>query len=311
MSDMFDLPSGNVQRDVFNAMFGSGVFWQPWTKPRGCSFVSIFAMGGGGSGGGGLTGTTGAARGGGSGGGSAATMNALFPAAVLPDTLYVMVGLGGAASGNNTIGNAGSGSYVEILPSSGSVPANNLVLAFGGGAGQKGTTTAATAGIAGAAGIVATYSVLAQLAIGWISLPGQAGGAGGTGATTGGAGGAVTCMVALTSGGAGGGGVGSSDTTANAGGNITGAGLFPTVTGGVGHAADATINGMCGSSLLQPYCSTGGSGGGCNGDATVQSGLAGAGGDAGYGSGGGGGGGGITGASGGKGGNGIVIITSW
>lgn len=316
-------PLSYEQKTVrYEAIVGAGVFaWQSWAKPPGCSMVAIFAVGGGGSGGGGLSGATTTARGGGSGGGASAIGNALFMANLIPDVLYILVGLGGAPSGNNTIGNAGGVTYVQVKPDTAASPADCLMMVNGGGAGQKGTTASASGGATGAATVLTSSCAWGSLAISWQSQGlGVAGGAGGTGAGTGGAGGVGNaCGATILGGGCGGGGVGTSDTSANAGGAVSlygpyGRGSSATViVGGTGHVVAPGCDGTNGATFFGPYgfASYGGTGGGCNGDATVQDGLGGIGGSGGLGSGGGGGGGGITGASGGAGGNGIVIITSW
>ena len=113
--------------------------------------------------------------------------------------------------------------------------------------------------------------------------------------------------IPLTSGAA---GAGRSPSSA-AGGNITGAGIVPTISGGT---TATTINGDSGFisvrpnemvSQYTPFISTGGAGGG-----STTSGTGGNGGNGEIGSGGGGAGSGSSGiASGGRGGDGVVIIT--
>ena len=124
-----------------------------------------------------------------------------------------------------------------------------------------------------------------------------------------GVGGSIT-ITRPTTGGAGGGGI----TTLNvgsAGGNITGLGFIPTISGGdnTGVAGGNGFNQFLPSSILStesPLFFTGGAGGGSN-----PNGTGGNGGNGGFGCGGGGGGGGLTGGSGGRGGDGLVIITCW
>ena len=103
-------------------------------------------------------------------------------------------------------------------------------------------------------------------------------------------------------------------TTANAqavGGNITGAGFIPTISGGAvgGFNGTAGFNQFNPSSILSsssPLFFTGGAGGGSN-----ARGTGGDGGNGAFGCGGGGGGAGLTGGRGGRGGDGLVIITCW
>lgn len=126
----------------------------------------------------------------------------------------------------------------------------------------------------------------------------------------------------MISGGAGGGGTPTANTNFT-GGNITGAGLIPTLSGGAagGGAGQSGIfwgaaGGIVSADLLMasaafsghgPFAMTGGSGGGTNGAA----GTGGAGGDGAFGCGGAGGGGGVTGGAGGRGGSGLVLISAW
>jgi hypothetical protein len=307
---MNNLPEKHVRTDTFYGQVEAGAYrWQVWNKPRGCTLVGITVIGSGGSGGGGLSGVSGAARGGGSGGGSGAWCNALFPTSFIPDKLHLLVGLGGASPAADTIGNAGGQSVISLRPNASVIAAETFVLINGGGAGQKGTTAAATAGAGGTVNTIAGWCFLGGLSLSWYQLAGTAGAAGGTGAGTGGAGGSAGAAgPSPFTGGAGGGGVGTTDTTANDGGYTGTNWMIPKIVAGVGHS---TGNGGNGVFIPNPLLAVGGSGGGCNGDAAVNSGIAGAGGNGAYGCGGGGGGGGITGGAGGKGGDGIIIIFSW
>jgi hypothetical protein len=125
--------------------------------------------------------------------------------------------------------------------------------------------------------------------------------AGAGGAIAGGLGTSVTLSTQTQpiSGGAGGGGAGSSS---NNGGQQTGFGDVPTISGGT-----VTVpNGENGFFRLKPFYSTGAGGGYGN-----NTGTGGNGGDGAYVCGGGGGGAGTTGGSGGRGGDGLVIISCW
>jgi hypothetical protein len=73
-----------------------------WVKPQGASFVWFTLIGAGG-GGGGTDGVTGDGQGGGSG----AVTNCMVPAFLIPDTLRVVIGSGGAG------GTAGGGNGVD------------------------------------------------------------------------------------------------------------------------------------------------------------------------------------------------------
>ena len=117
MLDIFNIPG---QQDNIKIFYAAGTTaWQTWQKPRGCKFIWMMCIGAGA--GGQTTGTTGA----GFGGGSGAVTRALFPANVLPDTLYIQPGVGAA----NT---AGGRSFVSTI--SNSTAATNLVCVSGNAA---------------------------------------------------------------------------------------------------------------------------------------------------------------------------------
>jgi len=295
MIDIFNLPDVNNNIQVFYENSGS---WQTWNKPRNCNFVKLFALGGGGGGSGGVTGAANTTRRGGAGGGSSAFMYAIFPAIILPSTLYIYVGKGGSGGGAGAAGTSGETSYVSVEPNDlqGSAIIVNGTAAGGGAAGG------ATAGTAGAA--FTNQSYLIHYGIAQVTA-GVGGGIGGSGAI-----GTSLTIQRIVTGGAGGGGP--SNTTNFAGGQITGAGIFPTLLGGVGGATTVASNGYFTSiptsniSSSRPMFFAGGSGGGSN-----RTGTGGVGGNGSYGCGGGGGGGGVTGGRGGDGGDGLVIITAW
>lgn len=118
--------------------------WQTWTKPPGCSHVYIIACGGGGSGG---KNTGGNQTVGAGGGGSGVLGRALFPAFILPDTLFFRIGQGGATKTTAGTGNPGIATTVAIDQEATSTATNILLLCNGGGGG--GGTAASTAGAAG------------------------------------------------------------------------------------------------------------------------------------------------------------------
>lgn len=300
MLDLFHLDPSDPRVQVFFARGGTNsADYQEWVKPRGIDVVLIFASGGGGGGGGGLTGGTGTARGGGSGGGSASMTRVTYPAFLIPDVLWVLPAIGGAAGVASGAGGSPSNTFVSVLRPSGSASLHIADAGTGNG-GAAGTTTTNSGGSGSAA--------LGLLQAPWfaegvfVSTAGVAGGAGGAG-TGANAGTAVTAFASqVLTGGAG----GASTPTANTnaiGGAITAAGLLEADRAGGAVAGGAGQDGLF---SLSPFWSTGGSGGGSNGAAT-----GGAGGAGGYGSGGGGGGGGVTGGAGGRGGDGLVIIVCW
>jgi hypothetical protein len=62
--------------------------------------------------------TTGATSNGGNGGGSGGIVRGIIPAFLLPDTIYVLVGKGGAgATASNAAGGAAGRSYIGLQPS--------------------------------------------------------------------------------------------------------------------------------------------------------------------------------------------------
>lgn len=284
--------------DIFYATSG---IWQAWNKPIGTRNVYILCVGGGGGGQAGSGGTAGTTRAGGTGGASSGWSFGTFSANVLPDILYVNVGVGGsggtggAGAGGN--GGAGSLSYVSVLPNT--VTQNTLM--------RSGAAAAvATSGIitVPTAGTVWTFT--SGYVLPFLGLVAYDAGFNGTPAgSTGGAGTSVT-VSGLTTGGAAGGGVQTS--TPNVGGDITGSGTFQGYDGG----ATGGGGGSGGFNVINPYNHRefnffpGGAGGGA-----INSGTGGAGGNAAFGSGGGGGGAGTTGGRGGRGGDGLIVIMSW
>lgn len=318
MIDIFNLPNNDNNFDIFTAR-GVNFGWQTWTKPKNAKFIQILAIGGGGGGGAGYSALSNSGGGGG-GGGAGAISSGIYPANVLPDILYVMVGIGGAggslARGSN--GSNGTASYVAITNTAVSAITLNevLLLANGANAGIGGTSSVAAPGtLGGNGGAISSDTLFGKLGVNSY-YSGQAGANGGT--TTPTSGNSIT-IANIVTGGAGGGSLNLSSTGTN-GGNITGAGIVPLISGGTsgittdvnassGYSSLPSIN----SSNKMPMIFTGGAGGGANPSTTT--GRGGNGGNGAYGCGGGGGG-----ASnqnttsygyGGNGGNGLVIITTW
>lgn len=258
-----------------NATVANG--WLPWMKPAGCSWVYIFAIG---AGGGGARPANGAQIIGGGGGGSGSVTRLLIPATFVPDILYVRTSPGGAGGTSaNQDGSAGGSSYVSIQPN---ITAQNLVFLFnGGGAGTRSTTPAG-----GAAGTATGSANGIWINVGlFTSIAGQAGGSGATAADAAGASIAFGASgIPITSGAGGGNGTG-------AGGDVTGAGLLPTRSGGAGTTGGLGADGFrLGQTFapgfkLFPLLFSGGAGGGGH-----STGTAGNGGNGSYGCGGGGGG---------------------
>jgi hypothetical protein len=312
--DTFGIPSnfkGDVQ--IFHANNLSTISFQQWTKPRGTSMTYMICIGGGGGGGGAHSAASGTNGGGGGGGACSGISRLIIPSFILPDSLYVQVGVGGLGGAATVAGGAGTNSHISFSPVLGAGP--NMVLSANG-TNQPGGGGAGTNGSPGSAGTVPDVYTGATIngSIGiYTSAVGLVGGAGG--AVAGGAGTSITAWAALPlSPGAGGGGAAGTNNnggaqTATAATNFvfinwpnTAGALAAGGTGGT----TAARNGNAGVSLMAPFFQTGGSGGGTN-----VSGVGGDGGRGGIGCGGGGGGKGTTGGRGGNGGNGLVAIFSW
>jgi len=290
MTFPFHLPKEAGQTRRFDATSLSADVFQPYSVPVGAVALLILCVGGGGGGGNGFTRAAGSAGGGGGGGGSGGISRLWIPTAVIPSTLYVQGGPGGAA---NTVGGR---SGVSVDGGAYHV-SKTLLIANGGGAGGNGAVGAA--GAAGSAGGIATSGAYGALGV-FIGIAGQAGGAGGAHTGANGSGATWGGSNIFTSGGGGGGGI--ATTTDFNGGNIIGQGLVPSMSGGtVANGYDGT-NGF---ESWMPPSFTGGAGG-----ATRNDGAAGNGGIAARGCGGGGGGAGQTGGAGGRGGDGFVMITA-
>jgi len=290
MLDFSHIPSQQQQTFTF---YATGNF-QTWNKPRNAKFIEIFCLGGGA--GGSVTQALPASNpvNGGGGGGSGGIVRGLIPAFLLPDTIYILVGVGGAGATTNSVGGVAGGiSYIGLQPSTSE---QTLIC-------KSSTATAGGGLIAGTGGSAASVSVVALSAFGNLGLFTATAGVNGLtgGANTGAAGLSQAALGSnITTGGAGGGGKTAS--VFGAGGNITSASAILTtqVNGGV-TVAQA---GDSGYGTFQPFCGTGGAGG-----AGITTGAGGRGGDGWYGCGGGGAGGGSTASKAGNGGDGLVIIT--
>jgi hypothetical protein len=270
----------NSQQDI--KIYQNNGTWQTWTRPRKCQYAYIICIGGGAGGDGGTTVTNQAAFGGGSG----ALTRILLNANLIPDTLYIRVGEGGAGAISGGTPENGSKSYVSFLPN---VTANNIVVTSGNVAAQPSIGES-----------IAVLSNMVFSSLGsFISVAGYADNTlnnidpfNNTLVTPGGAGGIFytatlesfpgisinqTALSSLISGGEG--AIGS---------------------GNAGHGADGITS-------WKPFFSLGGAGGG-----SAYAGIGGNGGNGGIGSGGGGGGGGsVAGGKGGDGGDGLVMIIAF
>ena len=268
-------------RDQNSVLFTPTGVAQIFEVPETARSLDIMIVGPGGNGGAGFSAAAAAARGGGGGGASGGVTRIRITNLILPRVLYVNPGL------------VGQPSYVGLQPAN--ISASNIGLANAGGSGGTGSGAAG-----GAPGTAAAVSSLAAAIGSWLGIHEFTAGIAGIigGAQTGVAGGSITWGALGISPGASGGGTTSADFS---GGNITGAGLMPTNTGG----AAGSNNGNPGYWRQDLLIGQGGSGGGSS-----NAGVGGAGGSGAPGCGGGGGGGGTTGGAGGAGGSGFIYISA-
>ena len=235
MLDLSHIPAGFNSTDVqvFTGLgTAAGECWQTWQKPRGKKMIDILLIGKGGNGGNGAIGSNSNAAGGG-GGGSGSQTRLIMPLHLLPDVLYLSLA---GQSATTTLA-----SYISIAPrlaAGAGAPTANDTLMIANGGGNGGNASGATAGAVGAAGAIATA---ATMPLGWmfaLALAGQAGIIGGVAVS--GANLSLPVTGLLVTGGTGGGGLPGSGATGTNGGNITGAGVFPSIIGGQG-SATATL----------------------------------------------------------------------
>lgn len=247
--------------------------WSIWTKPSGIKFVQIFCLAGGGGGACRSAGFSG-------GGGSGAVMVVTYPAAFLPDTLFVKAGCAGlGATSSGSDGGGGGNSFVCTFPDT-TVAIYRLAYCDGG----SGSLNASTAG--GLLGGTTLASDAPLITNGLYSVRGGVTGAAGASAADGTN--AAGINVTITTGGGGGGSSGK-------GGDVNASDANPLIAG---TPSGSSAQGGHGIFQWKTLRSVGGAGGNNNA----------AGGHGAYGSGGGGSG--IT-RSGGNGGAGLVIISCW
>jgi len=301
MIDFFNINDNTLRNQVFYSNGSSG--WQIWNKPSNCNLINFYLIGGGAGGQGGQINAA-STRNGGAGGGSSSITYITVPSFAIPDTLYLLVGSGGASGGVQ--GGAGSLSYVCSIPDITS-PYNILMKSGSAVAGASVTTTAGLG--------ITSSDIILSVAVFISSYDGQTGGAGGVSSGTAGP---ITPLNIPITAGAGGAGCSSVGTPGTSG-VILGVLDFPLLSGGINNASAggtagsgnngySTRENFIGPNFKYPLFFTGGAGGGA---ASATTGIGGKGGDAQYGCGGGGGGAGgnTTAGIGGKGGDGLIIIT--
>jgi len=275
-----------------------------WTKPSGCNFVYMIAVGGGGGGGGGTSGTPGQPLVRGGNGGASGCLNTLLvPAFLIPDTLFIKIGIGG--NGGTTFSDSGTAGQPTIISAYRvSSVTEYLLFANGGEFGRVGANGAATTPLItnNTLGTIGKWQGVASIAGTFNNIVNSLG-TNGTNQT----------FNFFLSGGAGG---ATKGTTGNdfTGGNIVSAygqvSSLTVVSGGaaVAGATAGQNDGGNGFFIPKRFASYGGAGGGAS-----NTGVGGRGGKGGPGSGGGGGGAGVTslGGNGGRGGDGFAVIISY
>lgn len=305
-----------------------------WTKPDGCRFVFIMAVGGGGGGGGGGSYPIGTKSCGGGGGAGSAVVYHFYNAITIPNVLYVSPGCGGLGGSGGSNGAGGTGldgtiSLVSLNPNKTSASVALIATGqistqqsgTGGGGGTSSTGGSLGYNYAGYNSANYLFSLMFQTLGADSITPGQdyaygvAGGNNGVGSSN------IQNGGALTFGGAGGGGATSASIAFSGGSvypvnnqNATVAGLFQYALGGTSGVDGESgfkfcaIKGPSIEGMNYPFVQCAGAGGGAQ-----VNGNGGRGGDGAPGSGGGGGGAavgtGVFGGSGGNGGPGFVIIT--
>jgi hypothetical protein len=268
-------------------VFTSPSTWQTWVKPTQYNNFIIYVCGGGGGGASGASGVAGTARGGGGGGGGGCLTILNSPSYLLPETLYLNIGVGGAGSITNIgSGTLGGTTYLNYFPNTNTA---NIILSSAGGGGG-------TISVGGSGGAISINQSIFSIS----GTNASAGTVGGTGnPATFGANFIVTTSCIY--GGTGGGGCGT-DNVSYQGGSILASNIHSQLDGG----ALSGGNGNTGYFIKKPFTALGGTGGGANGTGTPGSGGNGV-----MGSGGGGGGGGTSVSRGGRGGDGFVIIIGY
>lgn len=269
---------------------------QTWRKPRGVNWVYIIGVG---SGGGGSTGGRGASTtgGGGGGGGSGGQTTLLIPASMIPDTLYILCGVGGAGStvsgaATGVVGNNGISTYVLIEPAFQTSSAINsiLLLALAGLGGGVESTGGSVGGVGGTLAAINNMTLAGRGTFNFFA--GQTGGTGGSRAGVAPTAIPIPTTGLMVSGGQGGGGGGTTPTAGAAFAAVSGVStgssdFFIPISGGAvaSGATPATTGspGFIGRNFVMNY---GGTGGG--GSSSTAGGVAANGGDAAPGCGGGG-----------------------
>jgi hypothetical protein len=251
----FDFPRGAKVDKYLSGM--QTTEWHTWNNPRKEYTNAIILAAGAGDGGDGGN-VLGA-----NGGGAGAFGSIYCPLSLLPDTLYIQVGLGGAGGTGGSVGSVGTSTYVNLYPST-STNANNLITApYGGNAFRINNTLGVAQGYTGVSKGSGTGSGTAPSVISTTGNPiyPGAGGSGGVGGIGGGMTSASSLYPSI---------AGASGTTAGNNGFVIWKPF--TVFGGCGAGSDGTTGGNGGNGIM-------GSGGGGGGAGSSINGTGGKGGD--------------------------------
>lgn len=309
------IPSTNTNKYPYVQWFtaaGENDIWQTWRKPPGVTWIWIMAIGAGSGGGGGAANIAASTAGGGGGGSSGAVGIYMYPAVLLPDTLYITCPPGGTGGPGKAAGSAGSGTaggtagrHTEVLCYPIQNPIGFGVVARGVSSSVAGAGGTTAAGGTGGSAPTAGTTPIGQEQIGMFrTINGHAGSNGGN---TGVGGNSTPPVSAWPNGGAGGAGKQAAQAAGGSVLAVTGVPM-PQISGGAA-GGGAGEYGQVWNSDTWRWWSSGGAGGGSN-----TSGAGGRGGDAAIGGGGGGGGGGMDSSGGGDGGNGgsgaVIIVCS-
>ena len=311
MLDLSHVPSSQQYRQIFYAIGGSNS-WQTWQKPRGAKMVQIMCVGAGGGGAGGVFNGTYSGWGGG-GGASGGITKLLIPSFVIPNILYIQVGIGGiggagrSTAGNGLAGGKGTDSIISVTPT-GSATLTNSVLCIAPGGNGATANNGGVSGGNGLGGTSTTYTIANApfITLGLYTFEPTIAGKNANNGTV------IPDVYALSNsvvtGGAGGG-----TTSREIAGNVYSASAF-LLNDLIAPPQSTGLPSPNGYGIFSPiFCGTGGAGG--NGNNAVNNISASSGGNGFIGCGGGGGGGGAastvgSSGNGGNGGDGIVFITS-
>jgi hypothetical protein len=265
----------------------------------------IYCVGGGQGGAGAGSNSPGSGKGGGGGGASSAATIMLVPLSLLPDVLFIVVGIHGEGGATGANGNFGNPSSVRIPAPTGTSISDVTNILIVSGQATGGSVPSLGSAIGGVGGVAESVAGAAQMPLAglgiWSAIAGQNGTSGGS--NTDGVAISLPTTGISTMGGTGGGGSTNADF---AGGAITAVSNSLISESRPQAATAGSTSGSGGFKLKDLMFNFPGLGGAASNTA-----VGGNGGNGGFGCGGGGGGGGSTGGRGGDGGSGLVVMIAW